>query len=244
MRRADRLFELLQVLRRARGPITAAAIADELETSERTVYRDVAALIAADVPIRGEAGVGYVLDRRFHLPPLMFDTDELEALALGAQWVMANTDPVLARAARDVIAKVMAAVPAPLGPLLADPVVGTPPRRERAAPVTDPDRLRTWTRQGRTLWLEYADAQGEVSQRTVWPFLIGYGPSGQVLVAWCTLRADVRIFRLDRVRDARFLDAKYPESPSALRRRWLASLPDARDAAPTGRDRDTTRPRG
>ena len=98
-----------------------------------------AALIAADVPIRGEAGVGYVLDRSFHLPPLMFATDELEAIALGAQWVIANADPALARAAQDVIAKVAAVVPAPLRPLLTDPVVGTPPARDRTTADVDAD---------------------------------------------------------------------------------------------------------
>ena len=105
MRRADRLFEIIQVLRRASAPLTADAIAAELETSKRTIYRDIGALIAQRVPIRGEAGVGYILERGFDLPPLMLTSDEIEAVALGAQWVMAtqtaaSTPPMAATLAR------------------------------------------------------------------------------------------------------------------------------------------------
>jgi len=100
MRRADRLFEIIQVFRRARAPLTAEAIAEEPETSKRTIYRDIATLIAQRVPIRGEAGIGYVLERGFDLPPLMLTTDEVHAVVLGAQWVVAHADPALARGAR------------------------------------------------------------------------------------------------------------------------------------------------
>src|SRR5436309_10181392 len=105
MRRADRLFQIIQVLRRTRKPLTADAIALELETSKRTIYRDIAALIGQRVPIRGEAGVGYVLEQGFHLPPLMLTPDEIEAAVLGAQLVRARADPALAKAAEDLIAK-------------------------------------------------------------------------------------------------------------------------------------------
>src|SRR5579871_6237672 len=105
MRRADRLFQIIQILRRARAPLTADAIAAELETSKRTVYRDVASLIGQRVPIRGEAGIGYVLEAGFDLPPLMLTLDEIEAAVLGAQWVAHRGDPVLARAAGDLVAK-------------------------------------------------------------------------------------------------------------------------------------------
>ncbi|MDB5461463.1 MAG: transcriptional regulator, partial [Caulobacteraceae bacterium] len=134
MRRADRLFQIIQVLRRGRGPHTADAIAAELETSKRTIYRDIAALMGQRVPIRGEAGVGYVLEDGFDLPPLMLTPDEIEAAVLGAQWVAARGDPVLARAAADLRAKIMASVPERLRPLLLDPAVGVPPR---ATPAPD-----------------------------------------------------------------------------------------------------------
>src|SRR4249919_1915357 len=114
MRRADRLFQIIQILRRTPKPITADALAAELETSKRTVYRDIADLMAQRVPIRGEAGVGYVLDGGFDLPPLMLTPDEIEAAVLGAQWVARRADPQLARAAQDLVAKIAAAVPANL----------------------------------------------------------------------------------------------------------------------------------
>src|SRR5437879_152673 len=121
MRRADRLFQIIQILRRTRRPVTADAIAAELETSKRSVYRDIATLMAQRVPIRGEAGMGYVLEAGFDLPPLMLTPDEIEAAVLGAQWVTARGDPALVRASQDLIAKIAAAVPERLRPIVLDP---------------------------------------------------------------------------------------------------------------------------
>src|ERR1700757_1430573 len=111
MRKADRLFQIIQILRRMRNPIPAEAVAAELETSKRSVYRDIVALMAQRVPIRGEAGIGYVLDRDFDLPPLMLTVEEIEAAVLGAQWVIGRGDPALAKAAQDLVAKIVATVP-------------------------------------------------------------------------------------------------------------------------------------
>jgi biotin operon repressor len=133
MRRADRLFQIIQVLRRARRPLTAEAIAAELETSKRTVYRDIATLMAQRVPIRGEAGIGYVLEGGFDLPPLMLTPDEIEAAVLGAQWVIGWGDPVLARAAQDLLAKIGAAVPERLRPFVHEPGGLPAARLEEAA---------------------------------------------------------------------------------------------------------------
>src|ERR1700754_1836449 len=108
MRRADRLFQIVQILRRGRQPVTARVLAAELETSKRSVYRDVAALIGQRVPVRGEAGIGYVLEDGFDLPPLMLTAEEAEAAALGAQWVEGHGDAALAKAARDLLAKIAA----------------------------------------------------------------------------------------------------------------------------------------
>src|SRR5215831_2520784 len=128
MRRADRLFQIIQVLRRSRKPVTADAIAAELETSKRSVYRDIAALIGQRVPIRGEAGIGYVLEGGFDLPPLMLTQDEIEAAVLGAQWVASRGDPALSRAANDLVAKIGAVIPAHLRPFLLDAALTTPER--------------------------------------------------------------------------------------------------------------------
>ena len=226
MRRADRLFEILQVLRRAKGrPLTAHAIAQTLETSQRTVYRDLAALIARRVPIRGEAGVGYVLERGFDLPPLMLTASELEAVVLGAQWVTANADATLSSAAVDVLAKVTAIVPKHLRALVDDPVVGTPPPRRRQPEAhVDLARVREWARKELKLRLRYADAAGAVTERTVWPLLVGYVTGVRALIAWCELREDFRVFRTDRLAHVDFLDARYPEPRAALTRRWKATL--------------------
>src|SRR3979411_3542235 len=111
MRRADRLFQILQGLRRTRKPLTADAIAAGVEASKRPIYRDIATLIGQRVPIRGEAGMGYILEKGFDLPPLMLTPDEIEAAVLGAQWVAGHADAVLARAAEDLMAKLADRVP-------------------------------------------------------------------------------------------------------------------------------------
>ena len=118
MRRADRLFQIIQILRRASRPITAETIAAEVEASKRTIYRDIADLMGQRVPIRGEAGLGYVLGSDFDMPPLMLTPDEIEAAILGAQWVAGRGDPTLARAARDLITKIASAVPERLRPFV------------------------------------------------------------------------------------------------------------------------------
>ncbi len=142
MRRADRLFQIIQILRRSARPITAAVLAGELEVTVRTVYRDVADLIAQRVPIRGEAGVGYVLDRDYDMPPLMLSADELEAAVLGAQWVAKRGDPGLASAARDLLAKISGVVPDHLRPFIADPGVSAGPTRAASEDSFDIARLR------------------------------------------------------------------------------------------------------
>ncbi|MFY0565293.1 helix-turn-helix transcriptional regulator [Archangium lansingense] len=233
MRRADRLFEIIQVLRRASAPLTADAIAAELETSKRTIYRDIGALIAQRVPIRGEAGIGYILERGFDLPPLMLTSDEIEAVALGAQWVMAHADATLARAALDVLAKIAAIVPEDLRPLIDDPAVGTPPSREVQGDVgVDVAKLRAWSRQGLKLAIGYVDKTGRTSERVIWPFMVGYVATVCVVMAWCELRADFRIFRTDRLTSVDFRDEHYPEHPVALRRRWLAMMREKQAIAP------------
>ncbi len=174
MRRADRLFQIIQVLRRTGRPITADAIAAELETSKRTIYRDIATLMAQRVPIRGEAGTGYVLDKGFDMPPLMLTPDEIEAAVLGAQWVAGRADPVLANAARDLIAKIADTVPERLRPLALEPASRTPPKRDLEDDRIDLTRLRTHIHAGKKLRLHYRDEQGRTSERIIWPVAIGY----------------------------------------------------------------------
>jgi predicted DNA-binding transcriptional regulator YafY len=234
MRRADRLFQIIQVLRRSRGPVTAEAIAAELETSKRTIYRDIADLIGQRAPIRGEAGVGYVLEDGFDMPPLMLTPEEVEAAVLGAQFVIERGDPALARAAEDLLAKIHCVAPEPLRPLIVEPAT-------RAGRVWNafPDRLdmaeaRRAIRNALKVRLAYRDEQGRESLRTVWPFAVGYHETTRLLVAWCELRGDFRSFRTDRVVSASFLDERYPERPAALRARWR-KLQEEKRAACAGR---------
>ena len=220
MRRAERLFQIIQILRRARAPITAAVIAQELETSVRTIYRDIAELLAQRVPVRGEAGIGYLLDKGYDLPPLMLTPDEIEAAVLGAQWVAGRGDPDLARAARDLVAKIGAVIPSHLRPFLADSSLTAVGR-----PVIEPDalnvsRLRAWIRGQKKLGLVYRGEDGVETKRMVWPIAIGYYETVRVIAAWCELREDFRHFRTDRVISADFVDARYPARREALRAAW------------------------
>ena len=227
MRRADRLFQIIQILRRTGRPTTASAIAAELETSKRSVYRDIAALIGQRVPIRGEAGIGYILDGGFDLPPLMLTSDEVEAAVLGAQWVAGHGDAALARAARDLIAKISVAVPDTLKPLILDAGARTPPGWKIPPDGLDVARLRVWIRAGRKLAIVYRDVKDRETERVIWPVVIGYLDAARTMVGWCELRKDFRDFRLDRIKSAVFLDERYPERPSKLRAKWSASLRDA-----------------
>ena len=220
MRRADRLFQIIQILRRSRHPITADAMAVELETSKRTVYRDIADLIGQRVPVRGEAGIGYVLDGDFDMPPLMLTADEIEAAVLGAQWVAGRGDPVLAGAALDLIAKINSAVPEHLRPFIEQPAIGTRPGWAITADGIDVARARAWIHAGRKIRLAYRNEQGETSERVVWPVIIGYFDTVRVLAAWCELRQDFRSFRTDRIAVADFLDERFGCRPGELRARW------------------------
>lgn len=224
MRRADRLFQIIQILRRSRRPITADAIAFELETSKRTVYRDIADLMGQRVPIRGEAGIGYILDGGYDLPPLMLTPDEIEAAVLGAQWVASRGDPALARAAKDLIAKIGAAVPERLRPYVQEPASGTPPAWNAVADTIDMARVRAHIHAGRKIRLDYRDEAGQASERVIWPVTIGYRDATRMLVAWCELRAAFRSFRTDRVAGAEFLEDRYPERPAVLRAKWRRAV--------------------
>ena len=224
MRPADRLFQIIQILRRSRQPMTAEAIAAEIETSKRTVYRDIGTLIAQRVPIRGEAGLGYVLEGGFDLPPLMLSPLEVEAAALGAQWVSQRGDPELARAAADLIAKIAAIVPEPLRAYALDPVGRTPPAWAAVPDAIDMAKVRAAIHAGCKIAISYGDEHGRISERIVWPVAIGYFDTARHLVAWCETRRDFRSFRTDRVRGAVFLDERYPERPARLRARWVRTL--------------------
>ena len=224
MRRADRLFQIIQILRRTRRPVTADAMAAELETSKRTIYRDIADLMAQRAPIRGEAGVGYVLDDGFDMPPLMLTPDEVEAAVLGAQLVARQGDLALARAAQDLVAKIHTVVPERLRPLVLEPSSRVGPIRNLVPDRLDMGAVRLSIRGGKKIRMTYRDEQERMTHRTVWPFAVGYHDSVRLMIGWCELRQDFRSFRTDRVEEADFLEERYPERPAMLRARWRRQM--------------------
>ena len=224
MRRADRLFQIIQVLRRNRKPLTADAIAAELETSKRTIYRDIATLIEQRVPIRGEAGMGYILEKGFDMPPLMLTPDEIEAAVLGAQWVVGHADPVLAQRRRGPDGQDRRHRARTAAALRAGARQPRPPGWNREPDRIDMARTRAHIHEGKKIALSYRDEHGRDSQRTIWPIAIGYHEAVRLLAAWCELRKDFRSFRTDRVVDAVYHDEKYPERRDVLRAKWRHSL--------------------
>lgn len=235
MRRADRLFQIIQILRRSQRPVTADSIAVELETSKRTIYRDIADLIGQRVPIRGEAGLGYVLAGDFDMPPLMLTPDEIEAAVLGAQWVAGRGDPVLASAALDLIAKIASAVPERLRPYIAEPATGTRPGWSMPPDGIDIARTRAWIHAGRKIRIGYRDEKGEMSERTIWPVIVGYFDAVRMLAAWCELRQDFRTFRTDRISAADFLDERIGGRRGDLRSRWKRHMAEQHQQERSGR---------
>ena len=220
MRRADRLFQIIQILRRSSRPVTAAALAEELEVSKRTVYRDVADLMGQRVPIEGEAGLGYLLASDYDMPPLMLTPDEIEAVVLGAQWVSGRSDKVLSNAACDVVAKITAVVPERLRAFILEPSVGAKPTIEEPEESVDTSILRSAIRNGVKLRLRYRSEAGEETKRTVWPVILGYAETSRLLVAWCELRQGFRHFRTDRIIEAEMLDENNGLRRGELRHRW------------------------
>jgi predicted DNA-binding transcriptional regulator YafY len=220
--RSERLLALLQALRRRRRPVSGRVLADELGVSLRTLYRDIASLQGQGAEIEGEAGLGYVLKPGFWLPPLMLSGEEIEALVLGARWVGARTDEQLAHAARDAIAKIAAVLPPSLrDDIDASTLIVAPGRALSASPDLAP--IRAAIRAERKLALEYRDAQGARTERTIWPFGVGYFDEARVVMAWCELRQGFRHFRADRIASCRALEARYPLGRRRLLKDWRLS---------------------
>lgn len=209
MRRADRLFQLIQLLRVQRV-VTADELAQELEVSRRTVYRDIQDLIASGVPIEGEAGVGYVLPRGYDLPPLMFDEGEIEALVLGARLVEAWGDAQLARRARDLLMKVKAVLPERLLPVL-EQVALFAPTRTPAEHAETLASLRRGVNEKRRVRFDYVDRSGRTTTRTVRPVCLTFWGTTWLAAAWCELREDFRSFRPDRMGAVELLDDTFED---------------------------------
>jgi predicted DNA-binding transcriptional regulator YafY len=228
MSRTGRLFQLMDALRGNRRPVTAAALAEKLGVSERTIYRDIQTLTQLGAPVEGEAGIGYVLRNGFFLPPLMFDADELEALVLGARWVRHQGDAGLTSAASRALAKIATATPKDLRDHMAETSLWVP--ATEPGKVEDPfiQPARESIRKQYKLCIGYTDEKGSESERTVWPFALAFFQGRRVLAAWCELRAALRHFRVDRITRAHTTNERYPTPRHALLRQWRAEydIPD------------------
>lgn len=221
MSRTQRLFDLIQILRKHRYPVTGNQLAEDLNVSLRTVYRDIVTLQGQGASIDGAPGLGYVLRPGFMLPPLMFTEEEIEALVLGSRWVARRTDKKLRLAATNVLAKISAVLPEDLqqqlefSGLLIGPVKTTIDNDDEKEAV-----IRLSIRKEYKLQMTYIDVKGDESQRLIWPLALGFFEEVHVIVAWCELRKNFRHFRTDRIAQLTQLETRYPERRPMLLKKW------------------------
>jgi predicted DNA-binding transcriptional regulator YafY len=222
MSRAQRLLDLIQILRRHRRPVAGSALAAEAGVSLRTLYRDIAALKAQGASIDGEAGMGFVLRPGFMLPPLMFSDDEIEALILGSRFVSERADGPMSAAARNALAKIGAVLPDDLRESIEASGLLIGPGK----PITEGDvnlrEIRLAIRTERKLQFTYTDEKGHASRRTIWPFVLAFYDRARVVVGWCELRQAFRHFRTDRIVSLKTTPQRYPRRRQALLREWRA----------------------
>lgn len=220
MSRTERLFDLLQLLRRHRAPVTAQTLAQELGVSIRTLYRDIATLQAQGAEIDGEPGLGYVLKPGFMLPPLMFSEDEIEAMVLGSKWVAERGDARLGAAAQNALAKISAVLPADLRRQIDATGLMLPPSRPMAIEQIDLGIVRQAIRREHKLHIAYRALDGTETERTVWPFAVGFFEQVRVLSAYCELREAYRHFRTDRILSVNAPGIRYPRRRHVMLAEW------------------------
>ena len=218
MSRSTRLLALLQTLRGRRQPVTAAVLARELGVHERTIYRDIASLTAEGAPIRGEGGVGYVLEPGLFLPPLMLSEDEIDAVLLGLRYVDQRGDTVLQKAAEAARAKISAVLPPAAEVTAMAPLSAAGPHNGHfPEALISLDLLRTAIRDQKRLAIQYVDELKTSSERVIWPIQLGFLENARVVTAWCELRQAFRFFRTDRIASAA-LGERYPKQRAMLLR--------------------------
>lgn len=229
MRRADRLFQIIQYLQ-GRRLVTAKQLAERLQVSERTVYRDVQDLMLSGVPIEGEAGVGYILRAGFHLPPLMFTPEEMEALITGARLVKAWAGDKLAEQAEQALAKIEHILPPRLKQQIGDTRVFAPGFHAYARHTAQLDTLRGAINKRQVLEIGYIKEDGQTSERSVRPLGLFFWGKVWTLAAWCELRNDYRSFRIDRIQKVTEAGRRFEEtkdiSLEALFAKYRAEYPN------------------
>ncbi len=222
MARSQRILDLLQALRLHRAPVSGEKLAEDLGISLRTVYRDIATLRAQGADIRGEPGLGYVLQSGFLLPTMMFSEEELEALILGTRWVVARGDGSLATAAQSAAARISDVLPPALRQQVESHQLLIGPATESARLTADLKPLREAIRNEHKVSFRYRDPNGQETARTVWPFALGYFDDARVLISWCELRQSFRNFRTDRMSEIDVSEQRYPRRRASLLKEWRA----------------------
>ncbi|HEX7776903.1 MAG TPA: YafY family protein [Parvibaculum sp.] len=224
MRRADRLFDIIEFLRRHKRVVTAAELAGELEVSMRTIYRDIADLQASRVPIEGEAGLGYMLRSGYELPPLMFSEDEIEALVFGARMVRAWGDASFTQAADAALAKIRAVLPARLNEVAEASRISVAKSRthDKAEYNVHLTPIRRAIRDHRRLRFDYVALGGELTTRTVRPLGLAFFGPFWMLASWCELRRDFRTFRIERIATLKVTDETFRDEPGKTMDDFLA----------------------
>lgn len=220
MSRTERLFDLIQLLRRYRYPVNGAFLATELNVSLRTVYRDIASLQAQGAEIEGEPGIGYILKPGFMLPPLMFSEDEIEALVLGSRWVAKRANNKLSSAAQNALAKIASVLPNDLRYQLESSGLLIGPGEVLSASEEDLALIGKAIRFEKKINLGYIDLKENESRRIIWPLALVFFDQVRIIVAWCELRQDYRHFRTDKIKSIEILDARYPKRRQALLKVW------------------------
>jgi predicted DNA-binding transcriptional regulator YafY len=227
MARSDRLFRLLQALRTLPSPVTAERLAQETGVSVRSIYRDVDSLREAGAEIGGERGFGYCLIEDGTLPPQVFNRIEIEALVLGLSEVRQMGDPALAEAAAAVLGKVAATLPSARQQQLLHAVSQVHRFENRYAALPDMRVIREGCWREEALTIRYTDKSGELTERDIWPLAIVYFDNMLVVLAWCCLREDFRIFRAERITSVENAGASFRPKRVALLRTYLAKLTKA-----------------
>ncbi|RWX78924.1 YafY family transcriptional regulator [Neorhizobium lilium] len=217
-----RMFEVVQMLRASRFPLTADAIAARLEVTKRTVYRDIAALQVAGVPIEGAAGIGYVMRTGYDLPPLMFTPEEIEAISVGLSLIARTGDHSLGMAGKSVLSKIHAVRPTHQPSIDQTHLIVSPWHSIPAAHF-DLRSLRRAIRDERKLRLHYRDGAGQFTERAVCPLAVVYYIDGILLAGFCELRQDFRHFRHDRIEACEPLDDFFKGNGDRLRKKWQQS---------------------
>ena len=212
MRRAERLFQIVQLIR-GRRLSTAAFLAERLEVSDRTVYRDVADLMAQGVPIEGEAGVGYRMKAGFDLPPMMFTKDEAQALVASVRLAQPRLDAALARHAEGALSKILAVLPPAARAAAESLAIYAPPFGPDEATRRRLETLRIAAEARHTLRLVYLDLKEQRSERVVRPLGCFYWGAVWTFAAWCEVRNGFRNFRIDRIAEIEVLDARFRDEP-------------------------------